>query len=101
MMPAWADYGVAAVRYNFMDTDITWLKILKDNGEFMGAPMDYPRQHVVSAIKRGVRFVTIFWENDEWQIGEPVLLVKINGIEYLKTSEDDRIVDDLAGLPEF
>jgi hypothetical protein len=101
MMAWWADYGVAAVRYNFMDTDITWMKCLRDNGDTMGAMINMSRQQVVAAIKRGVKFVTIFWENDEWNLGEPILLVTIHGIEYLKTSDNNRIVDELEGLPEF
>ena len=64
--------------------------------------MDYPRADIVAAIRTGTSFVTVFKGADgNWNKGQLVYIVKVNGTEYLKTVDNGRAVDNLDNLPEF
>jgi len=101
-MTKWADYGVSAVRFNNAHTHIDRARAHPDNGDTIGAGTEYSRPDIVTAIKKGVTFVTIFkGSDDKWNKGQPVYIIKINGIEYIKTVDNGKAVDNLDNLPEF
>lgn len=101
-MSKWADYGISAVRFNDARTHINKVRIHPDNGETIGASIEHTRADIVAAIKKGITFVTIFKGSDgKWQKGQPVRIIKVNGIEYIKTVENGKAVDNLDNLPEF
>ena len=53
-------------------------------------------------IKEGKTFVTITKDNEwKWKKWQPVFIVIINNIEYIKTVRNDKAVDNLDDLPEF
>lgn len=100
-MTKWADYCISAVRFNAGHTHIDRVRAHPDNGDTMGSATDYERAAVVKAIKDGVTFVTIFWNDGKWRKGQPVFIVRINGVEYIKTVDNGKAQDNLDNLPEF
>lgn len=101
-MNKWADYGISAVRYNAAHTHIDKVRAHPDNGDTIGAYSEYTRADVVAAIKKGTTFVTIFKGTDgKWKKGQPVYIIKVKGVEYIKTVDNGKAVDNLDNLPEF
>lgn len=101
-MSKWADYGISAVKFNSAHTHIDKVCCHADSGESIGPPSDYARADVVSAIKKGTTFVTILKNSEgKWNKGQPVYIFKVNGIEYIKTVDNSKAIDNLDNLPEF
>ena len=101
-MTKWADYGISAVRFNAARTHIDRVQARPDNGDTIGSPIDWSREDVVAAIRRGTTFVSIFRGADgKWTKGRAVFIVRINGIEFIKTTENSRTIDNLDDLPEY
>ncbi|MBI4990310.1 MAG: DUF3892 domain-containing protein [Rhodocyclales bacterium] len=101
-MSKWADYGISAVRYNNAHTHIEKVRAHPDNVDTIGPAAEFSRMEVVSAIKKGTTFVTIFKGNEgKWQKGQPVYIIKVNGVEYIKTVDNGKAADNLENLPEF
>lgn len=101
-MSKWADYGISAVRYNLRHTHIDKVRAHPDNGESIGAFSEWTRADVIAAIKRGTTFVTIFKNSEgKWNKGQPVYIIKVNGVEYIKTVDNGKEEDNLENLPEF
>ncbi len=100
-MAKWADYGISAVRYNAGHTHIDRVRINQDNGDTFGAAAEHERAAIVKAIKGGVTFITIPYANGQWQKGQLVYIIKVNGVEYIKTVDNGLPRDNLENLPEF
>lgn len=100
-MSKWADYGISAVRYNARHTHIDRVRAHPHNGDTIGVGAEYERAAIVKAIKEGVSFVTIFWNGGLWHRGQPVYIIKVNGVEYIKTVDNGKEQDNLENLPEF
>ncbi|AXW50040.1 hypothetical protein CJO91_20035 (plasmid) [Ralstonia solanacearum] len=101
-MAKWADYLIFAVRFNAKRTHIDQVRVAVDNGDTVGATSEHDRQTIVSAIKNGTTFVTIYKNaGGNWDKGKQVYIVPISGSEYLKTIADNKLVDNLDNLPEF
>lgn len=100
-MAKWADYGISAVRYNAAHTHIDRVRAHPDNGDTIGVGAEYDRAVIVKAIKDGITFVTIMMSGGSWQKGQPVYIIKVNGVEYIKTVDNGQARDNLENLPEF
>jgi hypothetical protein len=101
-MAKWADYGITAVRYNSQETHIDQVKARKSNGETFGQELIYTRQSVIDALKQGYTFVTVNnGTNGKLTRGEDVRIVKINGVEYIRTDANNIAKDNLGNLPRF
>jgi hypothetical protein len=101
-MEKWADYGISAVKFNSAHTHIDKVRVHPDNGDKIGPSVEQARTDIVNAIKKGITFVTMFKGNDgNWKKGQSVYIIKINGIEYIKTVDNGKAVDNLDNLPEF
>jgi hypothetical protein len=102
MSTKWADYGISAVKFNPRHTHIDQVRIMEDQGNSFGPSSTTDRQNVVSALKRGVTFVTLVQgANNTWNKGAPVYIERINGVEYITTVRDGRTADNLDKLPEY
>jgi hypothetical protein len=102
LMTKWADYVISAVRYDSTHTHIDRVRAHADRGDAIGINVDNSRAYVVSAIKKGKTFATILKGSDGgWKIGQPVFVITVNGVEYIKTVENDEASDNLESLPEF
>jgi Protein of unknown function (DUF3892) len=101
-MSKWADYGISAVKYNFAHTHIDRVRVHADNGETIGASFEQARTEVVAAIKKGTTYVTIFKGSEgKWNKGQPIYIIKVNNVEYIKTVDNGKAEDNLENLPEF
>ena len=101
-MTKWADYGISAVRYNAAHTHIDRVRAHPDNGDEIGGSTDILRVGVVAAIKKGTTFMTIFGSaGGKWESGQSVYIIKVNGVEYIKTVDNGKALDNLGNLPEF
>lgn len=101
-MQKWADYLISAVRYNSEHTHIVQVAVHPDNGDTVGARSVLTRQEVISAIKNGYTFCTIYKDgSDKWQQGQKVIIIKVNGVDYIKTTDNGKASDNLENLPEF
>lgn len=101
-MAKWADFGISAVRYDVNHKHIVSVMAHPDNGDTIGTGEVQSRQKVIANIKLGLTYVTIIRSNDgKWKLGQPVKIVKINGVEYIKTDSNSTERDNLENLPEF
>lgn len=101
-MAKWADYGISAVRYNSEHTHIVRVRAYPDTGESLGSLVEFERTTVVAKIKAGTTFVTIVLGADgKYRKGQPVYIIKVNGVEYIKTVDNGLPGDNLENLPEF
>lgn len=101
-MSKWADYGISAVRYNSDHTHITNVRLHPDNGETIGTSTDRTRQSVIDNIKKGTTFITIIKNAEgKWTKGQSVYVIEVDGVEYIKTVDNDSECDNLENLPEF
>lgn len=101
-MSKWADCGISAVRFDSAHTHIDKVRVHLDNETLFGPQVEKSRQDVVSAIRKGVLFVTILKGDDgNWKKGQPVFIITLNGKEYIKTIENKTEKDNLDNLPEF
>jgi hypothetical protein len=101
-MPKWADYLIYGVQFNQQHTHINRLRIAVDNGDSVGQTSEHTRQDIVAAIQRGTTFVTIYKNaQGSWDKGKQVYVIRLNGTDYLKTVNDNKLVDNLDNLPEF
>lgn len=101
-MAKWADYGISAVRYSDGHQHIACIRAHRDNGDSIGLEEIYERSQVVAAINRGTSFVTILKSGEsKWLKGQPVIVVRINGVDYIKTTNNSQANDNLENLPEF
>jgi hypothetical protein len=101
-MSKWADYGISAVKYNYAHTHIDRVRVHPDNGDTFGESSEFARTEVVTAIKQGKTFVTILKDSEgKWKKGQPVYIIKVNGVEYIKTVDNGKAEDNLENLPEF
>ncbi len=98
----WADYGISAVRYNSERTHIQKVEVREDQDDKFGPAQEWTRTQVVTAIERGISFVTILRDSERrWQQGQAVHIVTVNGAKYLRTDQNSTARDNLGNLPDF
>ena len=100
-MVQWANFLISAVKYNSDHTHIVQVKQHQDSDTQVGSAQIVPRQTVVSNIKAGLTYATIYSNGGKWNIGQRVIIDPVNGIEYIKTLADRTTKDNLGELPEF
>lgn len=101
-MSKWADYGISEVRYNREHTHIDQVKVHEDNGETISASTIWKREDVVKAIENGKTFVTILKSPEgKWNKGQLIYIIKVGGIKFIKTFDNNKPSDNLENLPEF
>jgi hypothetical protein len=101
-MAKWADYLISAARYDSNHTHIDQVIVHEDMGGSLSYGKLYPRQAIVDAINTGTSIVTAYKnEIGKWDKGQPVEVIKVNGVGYLKTEDNEKAEDHLKNLPEF
>jgi hypothetical protein len=102
MSNKWADYGISRRRYDSEKTHIVKVMVHEDNGETIARGEEWTRSQVISAIESGKTFVTILEGSDnKWKKGQPVRIIKVNGVKYIRTDENSKAADNLENLPDF
>ena len=100
-MAKWADYGISRVRYNEKHSHIVIVEARLDNVDTIGPPIEMVRETVVKKLKDGETFVTIPLKDGKYKKGEDVRIVKIIGVEYIRTDQNQKESDNLGEVPEF
>jgi len=100
-MVQWANFLISAVKYNSDHTHIIQVKQHVDSDTQVGIAQVVSRQTVVSNIKSGYTYATIYPDGEKWKIGQRIIIYPVNGIEYIKTLADRTTRDNLGELPEF
>ncbi len=97
-----ADFYIEKVRYNKGHTRIVWVSIREDKGPKLGGSYNMVRRQMVSLIRKGKQFMTIFRnEEGKYRRGQKLAVIRVKGMEYLRTDEDIQENDRLQDLPEF
>lgn len=100
-MAKWADKLIFEVAYNYKHTHIEAVRCYDDNGESVGALTQLTRREVITKIRAGYTFCTIFKNGTKWNKGAMVEVVNIDGEDFIKTVADRTKKDNLENLPEF
>jgi len=101
-MEKWADYLISEVSYSKKPKHIVKVKLHEDKGDTVGNGVISTREQVVKLLEAGKTVKTIFKNSEgKWNIGEPVKIINVNGVKYIKTKADSEAVDNLENLPEF
>lgn len=102
MTTKWSDKLISAVRFNEAETHIDKARVHNDDGDTVSSPSDMKRSDIISLLKNDTTFATIYKNADgKWKFGAKVNIVKIRGVEYIKTHSDDIESDNLDDLPRF
>lgn len=98
----WADFCISAVRYDKDHKHIVAARVHIDKGDTITGYVEYPRATIVDNIEKGFSYVTITKKSDgNWAKGQPVFVVTINRVKYIKTVENNKESDNLENLPEY
>jgi len=103
MSEKWADFLIDAVRFNSQHTHIDLVRCRTDRGETISESTEqFSRQQVIAKIGAGIKFCTIYrGDNGKWKRGASVIIIILDGEEFIKTVSDKIKKDNLDNLPEF
>lgn len=83
-------------------TRIVAVLVHPSKNETVGEGKRWPRTEVVASIKAGKTFRTIKIRDDgRWNLGAWVQIVRINGVDFIKTVPNNKEDDNLGELPEL
>lgn len=100
-MAKWANYGISTVRQNTAHRYISRARIHQDNDGTFGPATEHERTAIVKAIKERAAFITIPQADMQCSKGQRAYIIKVNGIEYIKTADNRQACGNLENLPEF
>jgi hypothetical protein len=102
-MQKWADYLISAVKSGPTITRIDSVEVHSDFGCIVCETLILSRGEVIANLKKGYTYTTIQkTAMGKWRKGEDVLLVTIDGEEYIKVGENDlKPCDNFENVPEF
>lgn len=98
-MEKWADYLISEVRYT-SDHLISIAIRHKDTdqGITKGEPID--RLTIISDIKNGLLYITIYNQKNSWKKGHRIQTFSIGDTPYLRIDQNKAQLDFLGDLPE-
>jgi hypothetical protein len=102
----WADFLIAKVEYNPEETHIQRVLVYEDKGDTLGSSSEQLRSEVVTNLKSGKKYMTIYKAKDKdnkdvWKKGAEVYIITIKNQEFIKTVRDETPKDNLGELPRF
>jgi len=101
-MATWADYLISVVQYNNEHTRIIQVKQHLDKGNTVGSSNIVARLTVVSNLKSGKNYCTIYKnKNGNWDKGDNVIPYLVDGEYFIRTDGNKTKADNLGELPEF
>jgi hypothetical protein len=97
-----SQYGISAVRYDDKHERIASVRAHGFASGKLNPPFDMSRNAVILLIENGAAFATFTKDAaGAWTKGQPVKVVAINNVKFIKTVENDKECDNLGSLPEF
>jgi len=102
-MKPWADYLITGVRYGkgASVTKIDQVLVISFTLLSRSAPIPIGRERLIDCLHRGIPLGTALLRSSEWYKGRFVSLVEIEGVRYVKTTQEQARGDWLADLPLF
>jgi hypothetical protein len=102
-MGKWADYCIVGIRYTPDRKQIEAVRMLPDTGSLLITGLIMTRRQVIAGLQRGMTFATAFPDQEQMSYakGQPITLVTIEGVDYLRSDADLSAADELGGVPEF
>lgn len=79
---------------------IAFLKVHVANDNWLNDWTNWSRQDVVSSIKNGKVFCTVY-DSNGWKQGSKINVIRVNNIDYLRTDSNLFAKDNLDNLPDF
>jgi hypothetical protein len=97
-----ADYYIEKVRYNKDHSRIIWVSVRQDSETKLGGAYNMVRKKIVSLMRSGKRFMTIYRNPEgKYRKGMQIAMMRVKGVEYIRTGQDEAEKDHLENLPEF
>ena len=95
-----SSYYICAAELNEENSLIArvWVYQRKDWQSALVYDGEMTRDQMISYLKSGFSFITITNQTEQFVVGSPVRLIKIQGNEYLRTNWRTAPVDDLGKL---
>jgi hypothetical protein len=102
-MGKWADYCIVGVRYTPDRKQIDTVRMLPDTGSLLVTGLIMTRRQVIAGLQRGMTFATALPNPEQMSYakGQPIILVTVEGVAYLRSDADLCAADELGGVPEF
>lgn len=100
-MPGWADYVITGVRYCTVREHIDLVSGHDCATASPGTAFMHNRATVLSNLERDITYCTARRVDGDYVRGADVIPMKLGGITYIKTEENDTEADNLGELPEF
>jgi len=102
-MGKWADYCIVAVRFSQERKYIETVRVLPDTGDLLGTGLIMSRAQIIAGIQRGMTFYTAVQDQAKefYTKGQPVGIVTVAAVDYLRTDTNRIAADDLGDLPEY
>jgi hypothetical protein len=101
-MQKWADYLVSRVKSVTGSNLIRCVEVHSDFGCLVCETTIESRSEVISNIKHGVCYTTVFkTAMGKWRRGEDIRVVTVDGIEYLRTDAKPEAADNFNDVPEL
>jgi hypothetical protein len=102
-MGKWADYCIVGVRYTPDRKQIEAVRMLPDTGSLLVTGLIMTRQQVIAGVRRGMTFATALPDPEQvsYAKGQPIALVTVEGVDYLRSDADLSATDELGDVPEF
>lgn len=97
-----ADYYIEKVRYNKDHTLIVWVSVRQDSDSKLSGAHNMVRKKIVSLMRAGKLFMTIYRNPEgKYRRGQKISMIRVKGIEYLRTDQEEMGNDQLENLPEY
>ncbi len=97
-----ADYYIEKVRYNKKHDRIVWVSVRENSQNKLGGSYNMVRAKILSLIKGGKQFMTIFRnEEGKYRKGQRVAVVPMQGVDYIRTDATPGEGDQLENVPEY
>ena len=102
-MGKWADYCIVGVRFTPDRKQIETVRMLPDTGSLLVTGLIMARRQVVAGLQRGMSFTTALPDSDQMSYtkGQPIGIVTVAGVDYLRIDADPIAADELGDVPEF
>ena len=101
-MTSWGKYAITAVRYNSEKTRIQQVERREVGSDTLSKPETKSRLTIVVSLELGFEYTTaVKSDSGNWEVGEDVHVVEIDGSSYIRTDRNDKEEDNLGDLPEF
>ncbi len=102
-MGKWADYCIVGVRFTPDRKQIETVRMLPDTGNLLVTGLIMARKQIIAGLQRGMTFTTALPDVGQMSYakGQPVSVINIEGIDYLRIDADPIAADNLGDLPEF